>query len=113
MASYASTMEMMREMTGISSPARPFGYPVPSHRSWWHRIYFAICCRGGIALAIRNPVSGCFLISFQSSSVSFSALIRMFLSMLIFPMSCSVAASSRSSIFSEERPARCPRALEY
>src|SRR5918999_2097963 len=58
MASKASTTAKILADSGIRSPARPWGYPDPSKRSWWNRITSTASPRNRIGATIPAPTVG-------------------------------------------------------
>ena len=59
--------KMIRAARGICSPARPSGYPRPSHCSWLERTIAATSPMPKLALSSRSPTSVCMRIRRRSS----------------------------------------------
>ena len=96
----------MRPTSGISSPARPVGYPVPSQRSWWVRaITSAICSSGdGEPVRISAPIDVWVSIASRSSGVKRPGLSRIASGIPILPTSCSTLACWSRSASSSDMP---------
>ena len=105
-ASNTSATAISRAATGIASPARPSGYPVPSHRSWWCRAISLAKARKGTgrsasrsACSIASaPSLACVFMTSHSAGVSLPGLSRMWSGMPTLPMSCSGADFAISAI---------------
>ncbi len=93
-ASKQSTTERMRAPTGMSAPAMPRGYPLPSQFSWWHLTIGTTGYGKSIVDRMSAPTSTCSFIFSNSAGVSLPGLFRMCSGTASFPVSCSSAAAS-------------------
>ena len=66
-ASKASATATTRANSGICPPASPYGYPLPSSRSWWCRIADRASPRKPMPRTISCPYSGCSSMTRRSS----------------------------------------------
>ena len=87
MASNASQTAMIRDPSGIASPARPSGYPAPSMRSCVERTSAATLESTGAAFRIASPIVVCRRIISHSDASSGPGLCRIDRGMTILPMS--------------------------
>ena len=76
MATNAAQVPMMREPSGMSSPASWSGYPSPSMRSWVERTSPDTFASAGADDRIRSPMSGWRRTKLHSSSFSGPGLSR-------------------------------------
>ncbi len=96
MVSYESATETIRPPSEMEPPARPFGYPLPSKRSWCSTIASAQGpSHPRMGSAILAPSTGWPFIRRHSCSSSAPGLLRICGAIVSFPMSCISAAHRR------------------
>ncbi len=96
MVSYESATETIRPPSEMEPPARPFGYPLPSKRSWCSTIASAQGpSHPRMGSAILAPSTGWPFIRRHSCSSSAPGLLRICGAIVSFPMSCINAAHRR------------------